>query len=163
MQKTRIDIATVLNNMDVSSEYALKLRHEIEEQCANDKLKISKMINGVNINRAANPQSKLSLTGRGFIVFERLVYLSKNPYTCDILTRIQSFVAGISEARVVLRNKRQAEVITNEETGGTRVFVRLLPLQSGLWIIRNMALGGLSGLIFLRHMPQARDISFTLD
>ena len=34
MQKTRMDIATVLNNMDVSSEYALKLQHDIEEQCA---------------------------------------------------------------------------------------------------------------------------------
>ncbi|XP_071736060.1 conserved oligomeric Golgi complex subunit 4-like [Rutidosis leptorrhynchoides] len=35
VQKTGTDIATALNNMDVSSEYALKLRHEIEEQCAN--------------------------------------------------------------------------------------------------------------------------------
>nr|XP_043625281.1 conserved oligomeric Golgi complex subunit 4 [Erigeron canadensis] len=34
VQKTGIDIATALNNMDVSSEYALKLRHEIEEECA---------------------------------------------------------------------------------------------------------------------------------
>lgn len=34
VQKTGIDIATALNNMDVSSEYVLKLRHEIEEQCA---------------------------------------------------------------------------------------------------------------------------------
>ncbi|KAL7605604.1 conserved oligomeric Golgi complex subunit 4 [Lactuca sativa] len=34
VQKTGIDISTALNNMDVSSEYALKLRHEIEEQCA---------------------------------------------------------------------------------------------------------------------------------
>ncbi|KAJ9563327.1 hypothetical protein OSB04_008487 [Centaurea solstitialis] len=34
VQKAGIDIATALNNMDVSSEYALKLRHEIEEQCA---------------------------------------------------------------------------------------------------------------------------------
>ncbi|KAK3004784.1 hypothetical protein RJ639_020123 [Escallonia herrerae] len=34
VQKTGIEIATTLNNMDVSSEYALKLRHEIEEQCA---------------------------------------------------------------------------------------------------------------------------------
>ncbi|GKD76760.1 conserved oligomeric Golgi complex subunit 4 [Tanacetum coccineum] len=34
VQKTGIDIATALNNMDVSSEYALKLRHDIEEQCA---------------------------------------------------------------------------------------------------------------------------------
>ncbi|XP_071706957.1 conserved oligomeric Golgi complex subunit 4-like [Rutidosis leptorrhynchoides] len=35
MQMTGIDIAIALNNMDVSSEYALKLRHEIEDQCAN--------------------------------------------------------------------------------------------------------------------------------
>ncbi|KVH97128.1 Conserved oligomeric Golgi complex, subunit 4, partial [Cynara cardunculus var. scolymus] len=34
VQKAGIDIATALNNMDVSIEYALKLRHEIEEQCA---------------------------------------------------------------------------------------------------------------------------------
>ncbi|KAI3743810.1 hypothetical protein L1987_56877 [Smallanthus sonchifolius] len=34
VQKTGVDIATALNNIDVSSEYALKLRHEIEEQCA---------------------------------------------------------------------------------------------------------------------------------
>ncbi|GKD26624.1 conserved oligomeric Golgi complex subunit 4 [Tanacetum coccineum] len=34
VQKTGIDIATALNNMDVSSEYALSLRHEVEEQCA---------------------------------------------------------------------------------------------------------------------------------
>ncbi|KAK3024620.1 hypothetical protein RJ639_043948 [Escallonia herrerae] len=34
VQKTGTEIATTLNNMDVSSEYALKLRHEIEEQCA---------------------------------------------------------------------------------------------------------------------------------
>uniref|UniRef100_A0A5B6ZI42 Conserved oligomeric Golgi complex subunit 4 n=1 Tax=Davidia involucrata TaxID=16924 RepID=A0A5B6ZI42_DAVIN len=34
VQKTGIEIATALNNMDVSGEYALKLRHEIEEQCA---------------------------------------------------------------------------------------------------------------------------------
>ncbi|KAJ8531967.1 hypothetical protein K7X08_011890 [Anisodus acutangulus] len=31
VQKTGTEIATALNNMDVSSEYALKLRHEIEE------------------------------------------------------------------------------------------------------------------------------------
>lgn len=34
VQKTGTEIATALNNMDVSGEYALKLRHEIEEQCA---------------------------------------------------------------------------------------------------------------------------------
>ncbi|CAL9076203.1 unnamed protein product [Musa textilis] len=34
VQKTGIEIATALNNMDVSAEYVLKLRHEIEEQCA---------------------------------------------------------------------------------------------------------------------------------
>ncbi|XP_057423899.1 conserved oligomeric Golgi complex subunit 4 [Lotus japonicus] len=34
VQKTGTEIATALNNMDVSSEYALKLKHEIEEQCA---------------------------------------------------------------------------------------------------------------------------------
>ncbi|KAM3247462.1 hypothetical protein P3L10_009229 [Capsicum annuum] len=34
VQKTGMEIATALNNMDVSGEYALKLRHEIEEQCA---------------------------------------------------------------------------------------------------------------------------------
>lgn len=34
VQKTGTEIATALNNMDVSCEYALKLRHEIEEQCA---------------------------------------------------------------------------------------------------------------------------------
>lgn len=34
VQKTGSEIATALNDMDVSSEYALKLRHEIEEQCA---------------------------------------------------------------------------------------------------------------------------------
>ncbi|KAL3652638.1 Golgi transport complex subunit 4 [Castilleja foliolosa] len=33
VEKTGTDIATSLNNMDVSSEYALKLRHEVEEQC----------------------------------------------------------------------------------------------------------------------------------
>ncbi|KAL9274145.1 Conserved oligomeric Golgi complex subunit 4-like protein [Drosera capensis] len=32
--KTGAEIATALNNMDVSSEYVLKLRYEIEEQCA---------------------------------------------------------------------------------------------------------------------------------
>ncbi|XP_021818836.1 conserved oligomeric Golgi complex subunit 4-like [Prunus avium] len=31
--KTGTEIATVLNNMDVSSEYVLKLKHEIEDQC----------------------------------------------------------------------------------------------------------------------------------
>ncbi|KAL6005788.1 Golgi transport complex subunit 4 [Asimina triloba] len=34
VQKTGMEIATALNNMDVSSEYVLKLRHEIEEQCS---------------------------------------------------------------------------------------------------------------------------------
>ncbi|KAF8391623.1 hypothetical protein HHK36_023929 [Tetracentron sinense] len=33
VQMTGTKIATALNNMDVSSEYVLKLRHEIEEQC----------------------------------------------------------------------------------------------------------------------------------
>ncbi|KAL8501255.1 hypothetical protein ACS0TY_020708 [Phlomoides rotata] len=33
VQKTGTEIATALNNLDVSSEYVLKLRHEIEEQC----------------------------------------------------------------------------------------------------------------------------------
>ncbi|KAL1562188.1 Golgi transport complex subunit 4 [Salvia divinorum] len=33
VQKTGTEIATTLNNLDVSREYALKLRHEIEEQC----------------------------------------------------------------------------------------------------------------------------------
>ncbi|GFY81568.1 hypothetical protein Acr_01g0013770 [Actinidia rufa] len=33
VQKTGTEITTALNNMDVSSEYALKLRQEIEEQC----------------------------------------------------------------------------------------------------------------------------------
>ncbi|KAF5733385.1 conserved oligomeric Golgi complex subunit 4 [Tripterygium wilfordii] len=34
VEKTGTEIATALNNMDVSSEYVLKLKHEIEEQCA---------------------------------------------------------------------------------------------------------------------------------
>lgn len=34
VQKTGTEIATALNDMDVSSEYVLKLRHEIEELCA---------------------------------------------------------------------------------------------------------------------------------
>ncbi|CAI9117125.1 OLC1v1018466C1 [Oldenlandia corymbosa var. corymbosa] len=34
VQKTGVEITTALNDMDVSSEYAVKLRHEIEEQCA---------------------------------------------------------------------------------------------------------------------------------
>ncbi|XP_044494832.1 conserved oligomeric Golgi complex subunit 4-like isoform X1 [Mangifera indica] len=34
VQKTGTEIATALNNIDVSSEYVLKLKHEIEEQCA---------------------------------------------------------------------------------------------------------------------------------
>ncbi|KAK9130037.1 hypothetical protein Sjap_010524 [Stephania japonica] len=33
VHKTGTEVATALNNMDVSSEYVLKLRHEIEEQC----------------------------------------------------------------------------------------------------------------------------------
>ncbi|KAL5731200.1 Golgi transport complex subunit 4 [Ranunculus cassubicifolius] len=33
VQKTGAEIATALNSMDVSSEYVLKLRHEVEEQC----------------------------------------------------------------------------------------------------------------------------------
>ncbi|XP_047308759.1 conserved oligomeric Golgi complex subunit 4-like [Impatiens glandulifera] len=34
VQETGTEIATALNNMDVSCEYALKLKQEIEEQCA---------------------------------------------------------------------------------------------------------------------------------
>ncbi|CAL5020434.1 unnamed protein product [Urochloa decumbens] len=34
VQKTGEEIATALNNMDISSEYVLKLRHEIEDLCA---------------------------------------------------------------------------------------------------------------------------------
>ncbi|XP_039121919.1 conserved oligomeric Golgi complex subunit 4 [Dioscorea cayenensis subsp. rotundata] len=34
VQKTGTDLSTALNNMDVSTEYVLKLKHEIEEQCA---------------------------------------------------------------------------------------------------------------------------------
>ncbi|KAG6500419.1 conserved oligomeric Golgi complex subunit 4-like [Zingiber officinale] len=34
VQKTGTEIATMLNNIDVSAEYVLKLRQEIEEQCA---------------------------------------------------------------------------------------------------------------------------------
>lgn len=34
VQKTGAEIATALNNVDISAEYVLKLRHEIEEQCA---------------------------------------------------------------------------------------------------------------------------------
>ncbi|KAK1315537.1 Conserved oligomeric Golgi complex subunit 4 [Acorus calamus] len=34
VQKTGTEIATALNNMDVSAEYVLKLKREIEEQCA---------------------------------------------------------------------------------------------------------------------------------
>lgn len=33
-EKTGTEFATALNNVDVSSEYLLKLKHEIEEQCA---------------------------------------------------------------------------------------------------------------------------------
>ncbi|XP_020572165.1 conserved oligomeric Golgi complex subunit 4 isoform X2 [Phalaenopsis equestris] len=33
-QKTGTEIAAALNNLDISAEYVLKLRHEIEEQCA---------------------------------------------------------------------------------------------------------------------------------
>ncbi|XAR62914.1 hypothetical protein NMG60_11022652 [Bertholletia excelsa] len=33
VQKTGTEIATALNNIDISSEYAIKLRQEIEEQC----------------------------------------------------------------------------------------------------------------------------------
>lgn len=41
VQKTGTEIATALNNMDVSSEYIIKLRHEIEEQCTEVKSKLS--------------------------------------------------------------------------------------------------------------------------
>ncbi|KAG6784924.1 hypothetical protein POTOM_010638 [Populus tomentosa] len=34
VQRTGTEFATALNNMDVSGEYVLKLKHEIEEQCA---------------------------------------------------------------------------------------------------------------------------------
>ncbi|KAE9460203.1 hypothetical protein C3L33_07897, partial [Rhododendron williamsianum] len=34
MPKTGTEVATALNNMDISSEYALKLRQKIDEQCA---------------------------------------------------------------------------------------------------------------------------------
>ena len=34
MLKTGVEIATALNNIDVSADYASKLRHEIEEKCA---------------------------------------------------------------------------------------------------------------------------------
>ncbi|XP_050237946.1 conserved oligomeric Golgi complex subunit 4 [Mercurialis annua] len=34
VQRSGTEIATALNNIDVSSEYVLKLKHEIEEQCA---------------------------------------------------------------------------------------------------------------------------------
>ncbi|OMO76067.1 hypothetical protein CCACVL1_15936 [Corchorus capsularis] len=34
VEKTGTEIATALNNIDLSSEYVLKLKHEIEEQCA---------------------------------------------------------------------------------------------------------------------------------
>ncbi|CAA7013042.1 unnamed protein product [Microthlaspi erraticum] len=34
VENTGTEIATALNNMDVSCEYVLKLKHEIEEQCA---------------------------------------------------------------------------------------------------------------------------------
>lgn len=34
VQKTGTEIATALNNICVSSEYPIKLRHELEEQCA---------------------------------------------------------------------------------------------------------------------------------
>ncbi|KAF8665181.1 hypothetical protein HU200_054157 [Digitaria exilis] len=34
VQKTGEEIATALNNIDISSEYVLKLRHEVEELCA---------------------------------------------------------------------------------------------------------------------------------
>ena len=34
VQQTGTEIATSLNNIDVSSEYVLKLKHEIEERCA---------------------------------------------------------------------------------------------------------------------------------
>lgn len=43
VQKTGTEIATALNNMDVSSEYVLKLKHEIEEQCA----EVSRILNHV--------------------------------------------------------------------------------------------------------------------
>ncbi|MBA0556087.1 hypothetical protein Golob_026221, partial [Gossypium lobatum] len=36
VQKTGTEIATTLNNIDLSSEYVLKLKHEIEEQCAEE-------------------------------------------------------------------------------------------------------------------------------
>ncbi|CAK9148742.1 unnamed protein product [Ilex paraguariensis] len=44
VQKTRIEIATALNNMDVSSDYALKVRLEIEEQCSEAELYIQSFI-----------------------------------------------------------------------------------------------------------------------
>ncbi|XP_022716417.1 conserved oligomeric Golgi complex subunit 4 [Durio zibethinus] len=34
VQKTGTEIATALNNIDLSSEYVMKLKHQIEEQCA---------------------------------------------------------------------------------------------------------------------------------
>ncbi|CAK9184216.1 unnamed protein product, partial [Ilex paraguariensis] len=37
VQKTGTEIATALNNMDVSCDYALKLRHEIEDQCSEER------------------------------------------------------------------------------------------------------------------------------
>jgi hypothetical protein len=44
VQKTREEIATALNNMDMSSEYVLKLRHEIEELCTEVSLFLSPSI-----------------------------------------------------------------------------------------------------------------------
>ncbi|KAF9606690.1 hypothetical protein IFM89_027734, partial [Coptis chinensis] len=41
VQKTGTEIATALNNMDVSGEYVLKLRHEIEEQCVEEATYVS--------------------------------------------------------------------------------------------------------------------------
>ncbi|KAF6159622.1 hypothetical protein GIB67_034584 [Kingdonia uniflora] len=71
VQKTGIEIATALNNMDVSSDYVMKLRNEIEKQCVEVVEVVSRtavlnedldMLEGSKVNVKA-PRSLLSLLG----------------------------------------------------------------------------------------------------
>lgn len=105
VQKTGTEIATALNNIDVSCEYILKLRHEIEEQCAEvfpapaDREKI---------------KSCLSMLGETSNIFKQALNAGMDHLVGTITPRIRPIVDSVGTISYELSEAEYAENEVND-------------------------------------------------
>ncbi|XP_051128990.1 conserved oligomeric Golgi complex subunit 4 [Andrographis paniculata] len=105
VQKTGTEIATALNNMDVSSEYALKLRHEIEEQCMEafptpaDRERIKSCLS--ELNEMSNS-------------FKKLLSVGMDQLVASVTPRIRHLLDGVATISYELSESEYAENEVND-------------------------------------------------